>query len=169
MHLTASTALILLAVLLPGMMMRGDSFHAYLVTQAVRDFRGAGFTVMTESPQRLGNQTVFIDIVAYRRHGSAPQIIACEVETTPRNVLRNARKIQRLELPLLIVVPSRTVRLAVLRLLQPAGSSRICVLLPSELSQALTDCFSGIPAANGQGETGKQIAEPLAGESASCA
>lgn len=150
--------------------MRGEQFHRYLVAQAARAFQDGGFKVALECPQRCPDGgTAFIDLVASRRQHGSMSIIACEVETTPRNAMRNIRKVQALELPLLVLVPSRTVKLAVLDQLRAVPDSRICVLLLSELPQALADCFSSFPAANGQGKTGKPIIATNHGGSAPCA
>lgn len=123
--------------------MRGKQFHNYLVEQSAIALRNAGFAVELECPRTLPDGRLdFFDILATR----TPITLACEIETTPRKVMVNVEKAFALALPLWIIVPDRRTRMAVDKKVaqhcKRLKRHRIWILLPDELPQALTICFS---------------------------
>ena len=149
-------------VALCAVRLRGDAFHNFLVQDAVQSFRGAGFEVTTERALRLeSGETDYVDVLAER----ADLTVCCEVETSARYTLVNARKAAALGLPLVVVVPSRKLRSSVIRKLgrrsERPGRHGIRVLLLSELRQRLANCFPFFPPANAQGKNKKQIEKPV--------
>lgn len=148
--------LLTFAWLLPGECVRGRSFHNCLVEGAATTLGAAGFAVAAEWPLRLADgRTDFVDLLATR----GPVSMACEIETTPRNAAANARKAIGLGLPLLIIVPDRGVRDAVIcrlgRVVSGAEQGRVFILLPGQLSQGLTNCLSPFSLANAIRKNGK--------------
>ena len=142
--LLGMTALALVPLLLT---LRGQRFHNHLVCQVAEEFIGAGFDVELERPLQLGDgRCDFVDLLATR----GDEVLVCEVETTPRRIVVNAQKAVGLGLPLWIVVPTRRLRSAAQRKTAHliTRSDPICILLPSEVSQALRHCVPMIPAAN---------------------
>ncbi len=94
----------------------------------------AGFTVALECPVKVASGgTDFVDIMAW----CGPAMVACEIETTPRNVVVNAERALDLGLLLYVVVPNRRVRSAAInklrRGLPGANWRRIWILLPDEV------------------------------------
>ncbi len=136
--------------------LRGGGFHNYLVCEAESILRQAGFETSLEHPENLpdGGKN-FIDLMA--RRGNS--MICIEIETSPRNVISNARKAQRLGMPLIILVPNVKVRKAVEQKLSKwrlsPGGRPICVLLIAQLLQVVTNCFPLFSAANGKRENRK--------------
>ncbi len=150
--MTTVFAVVLILLMLPQTV-RGGTLHNWLVDEVAAWFRRAGFTVVTEHPCRLPDgQLDFVDVYALGPAGA----LACEIETTPRHVRRNARKAAALGIPLLVVVPSRTVRTTVRRRLHEArcapGGRPIQFPLVGELQQALTNCFPLFPTASRGGK-----------------
>ena len=126
--------------------LRGGGFHNLLVQRAAAVFEAQGFSVTPECPFQLPDgRTDFLDLLATR--GS--RLIACEVETTPRNALWNLEQAARLGLPLFVVVPNRTVLRAVqaqlVRLPRCADSPPIWILLPDQLLPQLAQSFPRFP------------------------
>ena len=152
----AGIFVITLALPAVGLWLRGGAFHNRLVKRCANTLQDAGFTVVLECPVKVAEGgTNFIDIMAWR----GPVMVACEVETTPRNVVVNARSALALGLPLCLVIPNRRVRSAVInrlrRRLAGANWRRIWILLPDEVSQVVTNCISSFPSANGERKNGK--------------
>ncbi len=154
-------ALFVGTVLLQLLHMRGGAFHNLLVAEAVSVFDRHGFETVPECPVRLPDgRTDFVDLLATRD----TTVIACEIETTPRNALFNIRRADAARLPLFVIVPTRAVRATVCRQVasvvvtsesgrKKGGVERIWILLPDELPQALTNCFPLISPANGAAKT----------------
>lgn len=139
----------ILSMALVGSCMRGECFHNFLVEKSALGFQEVGFSTTLECPVHLRDGRIdFIDILAIK--GAIK--IACEVETTPRYVLVNVEKALALALPVWIVVPTRSIEKVIERKLLQAlpepHRSRICILLPDQLEQALTHCFPTVPSAN---------------------
>lgn len=150
--MTIVFAVVLILLMLPQTV-RGGTLHNWLVGEVAAGLRRAGFTVVTEHPCRLPDgQLDFVDVYALGPAGT----LACEIETTPRHVRRNARKAAALGIPLWVVVPSRIVRTAVRRCLRGAhlapGGRPIQFPLVGELQQALTICFPLFSAASRGGK-----------------
>ena len=154
MTIFTMTSIVLLTILVS--FLRGDKLHNYLVLESENILLEAGYETSLEHPEKLPDGgTDFIDLQA--RHGNF--IICIEVETTPRYILTNAVKAQQLGLPLVVVVPNRSVQKAVRNKLsqvniQPGGCD-IYILLLSQLKQAVTKCFPLFSAANTHGKTKK--------------
>jgi len=132
-----------------ALFLRGGKLHNYLVTESEGILQGAGFETHQEHPKKLSDGGVdFIDLLAQK----GDFMICIEVETSASYVLTNAAKAQQLELPLIVIVPTRKVKKAVQNKLsnsaiKPAGFD-IYILLLSQLRQELTDCFSLFSPAN---------------------
>lgn len=141
------TSVVALAIL--ALFLRGGNLHNYLVLESEGIFRDAGFETHQEHSKKLPDGGVdFIDLLAKK----GDFMICIEVETSARYVLTNAAKAQQLELPLIVIVPTRKVKKAVQNKLsnsaiKPAGCD-IYILLLSQLRQELTDCFSLFSPAN---------------------
>ena len=136
--------------------LRGGGFHNYLVAEAGRILRQAGFDTALEHPENMPNGGKdFIDLVAWRGNF----LICIEVETTTRNAVSNALKAQRLGRPLIILVPNVKVRKAVERKLSEcrltSGGRPICVLLVGQLQKEVANCLTLISPANGKRENKK--------------
>ncbi len=145
------TAMIVMMCGLIAVFLRGGKLHNYLVAQAEGIFRDAGFSTSLEQPEALpGGGVNFVDLLA--RRGEV--LICVEVETTPRNVVSNARKARLLGLPLVVLVPSRKVQRTVRKTLAASGvlpgGKPICVLLLGQLRQAVTNSFPELSAASGE-------------------
>ncbi len=145
------TAIFVITLALPalGLWLRGSAFHNRLVKRCAQTLQDAGFNVALECPVEVAEGgTDFIDIMAWR----GPVMVACEVETTPRNVVVNAERALDLGLLLYVVVPNRRVRSAAInrlrRRLPGANWQRIWILLPDEVSQVVTNCIPSFPSAN---------------------
>jgi len=144
-------ALAILAIFL-----RGGNLHNYLVLESECILREAGFETHRECPKYLPDGGLdFIDLLA--QQGNC--LICVEIETSARHVLTNAAKAQQLELPLIVIVPTRKVKKAVQNKLssdaiKPAGCD-IYILLLSQLKQELTNCFPLFSSANEERENKK--------------
>ncbi len=129
--------------------LRGGQFHNWLVLEAEKICRKAGLETEAESPQRLPDGRIdFVDLLV-----RGDKVVVCiEVETSARNVLSNARKAERLGLPLIVLVPTRRVHQAAQRKLagvdlRPGGWA-ICFLLLTQLKPSLSFYFPLISPAN---------------------
>ena len=143
----AITSVVALAIL--ALFLRGGTLHNYLVLESEGILQDAGFETHREHPQHLPDGSLdFIDLLVQR--GNC--LICIEVETSARHVLTNAAKAQQLELPLIVIVPTRKVKKAVQNKLskstiKPAGCD-IYILLLSQLKQELTNHFPLFSSAN---------------------
>jgi hypothetical protein len=122
--------------------LRGGSLHNYLVCEAGKIFRNAGYETHQEHPEKLPDGGLdFIDLLARR----GKFVICIEVELSARYILSNATKARKLKLPLVVLVPSRRVQIAVRNKLEKAGISlpkhRIYILLLSQLEQEVMNYF----------------------------
>lgn len=147
-------AIALLTILV--LFLRGDSLHNFLVLEAENILQDEGFETFCEHPEKLPDgRTDFIDLLARR----GDFLICVEVETTARRALVNVAKAQQLGLPLIIIVPNRSVRKSVQNKLDKAGirpgGHAIYILLLSQLKQEVTNCFPLFSAANNNGKTKK--------------
>ena len=136
--------------------LRGGQLHNYLVCEAEKIFRDAGFDTHQECPKKLASGELnFVDLLAEGNDF----VICVEIETSPRHVLDNAAKARELNLSLMVIVPTRKVQKAVKSKLQTAGINprkhRIYILLLSQLKQELTNYFPLIPSANSKRENRK--------------
>jgi hypothetical protein len=103
-------------------------------------FEHFGWHTSTEHRFRANGTTTYIDLLAvihrYR--------LACEIETTPRHALDNARKAQAVGIPLWFVVPTRKVKRQITNKLKTQnltpGDERFKVLLIGELDNELARC-----------------------------
>ena len=126
--------------------MRGGELHNHLVYTAESILREAGFETHQEHPQKLSDGRLdFVDLLA-RRNGF---VVCIEVELSARYVLSNAAKAKQLDLPLIVVVPTRRVQKAVRKKLAKTGirpgGHRICILLFEQLRQEVTSYFPSFP------------------------
>ncbi|AQQ70919.1 hypothetical protein SMSP2_01282 [Limihaloglobus sulfuriphilus] len=118
--------------------LRGGKLHTHLALQTESLLNRAGFETRLEHPEKLPDGRLdFVDILA--RRGEA--MIFVEIETTPRYVLTNAAKAERLGIPLIIVVPSKKVQKEVKARLRCSGlrpgGEQICILLLNHLNKEL--------------------------------
>lgn len=154
MTLFTMTPLVLLTILV--LFLRGNTLHTYLVLESEKILRDGGFETSLEHPEKLPDGgTDFIDLLARR----GDFLVCIEVETTARYVRTNAVKARQLGLPLVVIVPNRSVKKAVQNKLRQAdvrpGGYDIYILLLSELKQELTKYFPLFSAANTHGKTKK--------------
>jgi hypothetical protein len=141
--------------------LRGGGLHNHLVAEAEVICQAEGFETAREYPQRLPDgETDFIDLAVWpEKYGD--HLICVEVETTPRNVVSNVLKADRLGCPLIVLVPTVAVRRAVRRKLKLAGlqyrpgGMAVCVLLLGQLKAALRNCLPLNSAANTPSENPK--------------
>ena len=124
------------------MLLRGGKLHEYLVLETENIFRKAGFKTRQECPQRLSDGSLdFVDILAERNDF----LICIEIETSARYVVTNAKKAEKLGLPLIVVVPNKKVQKAVKSKLRKAkikpGKTRIYILLLDQVKQHVTNYF----------------------------
>lgn len=136
--------------------LRGSQLHNYLVCETEKIFQGAGFGTHQEHPKKLADGGLnFVDLLAE----GDDFVICVEIETSSRHVLDNAAKASELNLPLIVIVPTRKVQKAVKSKLKKAGIKPkkylIYILLLSQLEQELTNCFPLISLANGKRENRK--------------
>lgn len=122
--------------------LRGGNLHNYLVLESEGILQDAGFDTHQECPRTLPDGALnFIDLLA-ERDGF---IVCIEVETSARHVLTNAAKAEQLELPLVVIVPTRKVKKAVQNKLNNSsirpGNRDIYILMLTQLKQELTNCF----------------------------
>lgn len=130
--------------------------HNHLAKEAELVFKRSGFEVTPECGIALENGRIdFVDLLAQRDDCW----IACEVETTSRNVLSNVIKAKPLDMPLWILVPNGKVRSAVQRRLRQAGQGadgdKVQIFLLGQLSKAISDCFSRRIATGKTGKTNR--------------
>ena len=121
-----------------ALFLRGGKLHNYLVLETENLLNRAGFETSLEHPERLPDGRLdFVDIMA--RRGEA--MVCVEVETTPRYVLTNAAKAERLGIPLIVVVPNKKVQKKVRARLEHSGirpgGEQIYILLLSHLNKEL--------------------------------
>ncbi len=140
---------LIISLMIIALFLRGGKLHNYLVLESECILQDAGFETHQEHPKKLPDGGLdFIDLLVQR--GNC--LICIEVETSARHVLTNAAKAQQLELPLIVIVPTRKVKKAVQNKLsnsaiKPAGCD-IYILLLSQLKQELTNCFPLFSSAN---------------------
>jgi len=119
--------------------MRGRTLHNFVVNEARGVFDLFGFETAIEYPVDLDDgRRNFVDLVATRgRH-----TIACEVETTPRNVSSNVAKARALGLRLWVLAPNRRVMDAVTGKLRRDGAlAGVRILALGQLLQAVSESF----------------------------
>lgn len=136
--------------------LRGGSLHNYLVCEAERIFQSAGYETHQEHPEKLPCGGLdFIDLLA-RRGGFA---VCVEVELSARYVLSNVSKCRQLDLPMVVLVPSRKVQKAIMGKLKKAGITpgkhRLCILLLGQLEQEVTNYCSLFVAVSKNQKTNK--------------
>lgn len=136
--------------------LRGGQLHNYLALEAERICQQLDCETHLEAPQQLPDGGLdFIDLLVQKRE----YLLCVEVETTARNVLSNVHKAHQLNLPLIVVVPTRKVQRAVkCKLFKTSirpGGQLILILLLSQLKQAVTNCFPLISTANDDRENKK--------------
>lgn len=132
-----------------ALFLRGGNLHNYLVLESEGILQSAGFETYQECPKKLPDGDLdFVDLLA-EREGF---VVCIEVETSARHVLRNAAKAELLELPLVVIVPSRKVKKAVQNKLNNSnirpGNHDIYILMLAQLKQELTKCFPLFSSAN---------------------
>ena len=132
-----------------ALFLRGGNLHNYLVLESEGILQGAGFNTHQECPKKLPDGDLdFVDLLA-EREGF---VVCIEVETSARHVLRNAAKAELLELPLVVIIPSRKVKKAVQNKLNNSnirpGNHDIYILMLAQLKQELTNCFPLFSSAN---------------------
>ena len=136
--------------------LRGGQLHNYLVLEAEKIFRKADYNTRQEAPKQLTDGRVdFIDLLVQK----GDFLLCVEVETSARNVVSNVNKADLLGLPLVVIVPTRTVQEAIKNRLtkvhaQPGGYP-ISILLLSQLQQAVTNYFPLISTVNDNRENRK--------------
>ena len=153
---------VLMIILLASsvLLLRGGELHNHLVCTAEGILHEAGFTTHQEHPQKLSDGRLdFIDLLAQRDDF----VLCIEVELSARYVISNAAKAQQLNLPLIVVVPTKRVQKAVRKKLAKTnlrpGGHRICIPLLRQLKQEVTNCFPCFPSVNAGREdrkSGKQ-------------
>lgn len=146
--MTTFTAISIVMVIL-ALFLRGGILHNYLVIASEDIFQNAGFDTHQECPIKLPDGGLdFVDLLA-EKNGF---LVCIEVETTARYVLTNAAKAEQLGLPLVVVVPTRKVKLAVQNKLSKTnvkpGGHDIYILMLTQLKQELTNCFPLFSSAN---------------------
>lgn len=143
--------------------MRGSSLHNYLGLEVKTIAESIGCHADLECGLALpdGGKT-FLDVVVFKEG----RRIGVEVETTTRNVVANAIKAQALELPLVIVVPNRSVQKNAERVLldqfRSLQNRQIWISLIPGLAARLEVCFSDCSSAN---DTRKQKSRTNCGSS----
>ncbi len=148
------TLTILMAILV--LFLRGDRLHNYLVLESQEILKDGGFETFQEHPEKLPcGSTNFIDLLA--KNGDL--LICIEIETSARYALDNAVKAQHLKLPLVVVVPNRSIKKSVqIRFgksnIKPGGCD-IYILLLSQLKQEVMKCFPLFSAVNTNRKTKK--------------
>lgn len=130
--------------------------HNHLAKEAELVFKRSGFEVTPECGIAMENGRIdFIDLLAQQDDCW----IACEVETTNRNVLSNIIKAKPLDMPLWILVPNGKVHSAVQRRLRQAGQSvgrdKVQIFLLGQLPKAISDYFSRRIATKKTGKTNR--------------
>ena len=148
MHLTVLMTIFFVGI---AFFLRGGRLHNHLVCEAEKIFRDAGFDTHQEYPKKLASGELnFVDLLAE----GDDFVICVEIETSSRHVLDNAAKARELDLPLMVIVPTRKVQKAVKSKLETAGirpkKHRIYILLLSQLKQEVTNCLPLFTLANGK-------------------
>ena len=126
--------------------MRGRTLHNFVVNEAREVFDLFGFETAIECPVGLADgRRDFVDLLATRgRH-----TIACEIETTTRNVVTNVANAKALRLRLWVVTPNRRVLDAVTGKLRREGAlAGVRVLMLGQLLQAVGESFPTFARAN---------------------
>ena len=86
-------------------------------------------------------------------------LICIEVETSARYVLTNAAKAEQLNLPLIVIVPTRRIKKSIQNKLKKSGirpaGCNIYILLLSQLKKELTNYFPLFSPVNGGRENKK--------------
>jgi hypothetical protein len=159
MYMTIITMILLAGLVL---FLRGGTLHNHLVLVTENTFKAAGFKTQQECPQRLPDGRLdFIDILAQK--GNC--VVCIEVETSARYVLTNAAKADQLGMPLIVVVPNRTVKMAVQKKLArdqtASGGVPIYILLLSQVEKEVTNYFPLFSSVNSEWKNKKtnQISE----------
>ncbi|MCK5000313.1 MAG: hypothetical protein KAS23_12290, partial [Anaerohalosphaera sp.] len=83
--------------------MRGKAFHNRIAMEAKTILNNHSWQVHTEHRCRKNGITTYLDLFAIKGN----KAIACEVETTSRHAVDNARKAQAVGVVLWIIVPTR--------------------------------------------------------------
>lgn len=117
--------------------MRGNLFHKRLAQKAQITFENFDWRISIEHRVHANGTTTFFDLFAEINHYK----LACEIETTPRHAIDNARKAQAVGMPLWFLVPTRKVKRQIAGKLNnqnlAPGGEPIKVLILSELENEL--------------------------------
>jgi hypothetical protein len=154
MTIFTMTSIVMLTIL--ALFLRGDKLHNYLVLESENILQDGGFETFQEHPETLPDgRTDFIDLLGKR----GDFLVCIEVETTARYARINAIKAQQLGLPLVVIVPNRSVRKSVQNKFDQAGlrpgGYDIYILLLAQLKQEVMNYFPLFSAANTNGKTKK--------------
>ena len=120
-----------------GLVVRGGAFHNKIVEEVREVFLFYGWEVETEFCCQRNGITTFLDVYAVK--GDVE--IACEVETTTRHAIDNARKVEAVGIYVWFVVPTRKLQRKIVRRFTNPGlipnNKSIKVLLLGELEREL--------------------------------
>ena len=117
--------------------MRGNVFHNHMAKEAKAVFTRLNWTVYTEYCIQRNGVIIYYDLLAMMGN----LLLGCQIETTPRHVIKNAKKANAVAIPTWFVVPTRKVRNLVAAKLHPLnirpGGEPIKLLLPGQLKQGV--------------------------------
>ncbi len=120
-----------------GLVVRGGAFHNKIVEDVRAAFLSYGWEVETESCCQRDGVTTFFDIYAE----NSPDRIGCEIETTARHAIDNARKAETVGIYVWFVVPTRKLQRRIVRRFTKFGlisnNKSIKVLLLGDLEREL--------------------------------
>ena len=91
--------------------MRGGAFHNKIVEEVRAVFLSYGWEVETEFCCQRNGITTFFDVYAE----NSPDRIGCEIETTARHAIDNARKAEAVGIHVWFVVPTRKLQRRIVR------------------------------------------------------
>lgn len=119
--------------------MRGKPFHNKIVQEAGSILLSKNWQVFTEHGCKINGSTVYFDLFAIK----GPHKLACQIETTSRNVIRNVLGAQAACIPVWFIAPNRKVRKQIITKLNKnhigLTNKRINVLLLSDMEKELAD------------------------------
>ena len=120
-----------------GLVVRGGAFHNKIVEEVREMFLAYGWEVETEFCCQRNGITTFLDVYAE----NSPDRIGCEIETTTRHAIDNARKAEAVGICVWFVVPTRKLQRKIVFRFTKSGlmpnNKSIKVLLPGELEREL--------------------------------
>ncbi len=132
--------------------MRGEPLHNMMANGVETTLCYFFNEVHLEHPYRKNGVVTFLDLFARQNQF----VLACEIETTTRHGVDNARKAAAVDIPLWIIVPTNQLKIKLSHKLKPfqlrPGGESIKILLLGQLQGELENYLSLKPLPNQQAD-----------------